>query len=70
MSVARFSASLIGVIGLLAATVSGALVWLLVTDPVQVADAAKAASSGDMTPIVQAIGAVLIDALRGLFKFL
>jgi hypothetical protein len=39
MSVARFSASLIGVIGLLAATVSGALVWLLVTDPVQVAGA-------------------------------
>jgi hypothetical protein len=70
MSVARFSASLIGVIGLLAAMVSGSIVWLLITDPVQVADAAKAASSGDMTPIVQAIGAVLIDALRGLFRFL
>jgi hypothetical protein len=70
MSVARFSASLIGVIGLLAAMVSGTIIWLLVTDPVQVADAARAASSGDLTPIVQAIGAVLFDALRGLFRFL
>ena len=70
MSVARFSASLIGVIGLVAAMVSGTIIWLLVTDPVQVADAAKAASSGDLSPIVQAIGAVLYDALRGLFRFL
>ena len=70
MSVARVSASLIGVIGVMAALVSGAIVWLRVTDPVQVADAARAAATGDLTPIVQAIGAVLYDALRGLFKFL
>ena len=70
MSVARFSASLIGTAGLIAAMVGGAIVWLLVTDPVQVADAAKAASSGDLGPVMQAIGAVLYDALRGLFKFL
>lgn len=55
------------VIGLLAATVAGATIWLLLTDPVTVANAV---SSGDVAPVVRAIGEVLFDALRGLFRFL
>jgi hypothetical protein len=67
MSFARWSLSLVAATGLLAATVAGATIWLLFTDPVTVANAV---STGDVGPIVQAIGAVIIDALRGLFKFL
>jgi hypothetical protein len=67
MSFVRWSLSLVAATGLLAATVAGATIWLLFTDPVTVANAV---STGDVGPIVQAIGAVIIDALRGLFKFL
>ena len=67
MSVARWSVSLVAVIGLLAATLAGAFIWLLVTDPVTVANAV---STGDVAPVMQAIGEVLYEALRGLFRFL
>jgi len=67
MNLARWSVSLVAVIGLVAATVAGAAIWLIVSDPVTVANAV---SSGDVTPIVQAIGAVIFDALKGLFKYL
>jgi len=67
MTVARWSLSLVAIIGLLAATVAGATIWLLLTDPVTVANAV---SSGDVGPVVRAIGEVLFDALRGLFRFL
>jgi multidrug resistance efflux pump len=67
MTLARWSVSLVAVIGLLAATIAGAAIWLIVSDPVSVANAV---STGDVTPIMQAIGAVIFDALKGLFKYL
>ena len=67
MNLARWSVSLVAVIGLLAATIAGAAIWLIVSDPVSVANAV---STGDVTPIMRAIGAVIFDALRGLFKYL
>jgi hypothetical protein len=67
MNLARLSVSLVAVIGLLAATIAGAAIWLMVTDPVTVANAV---STGDVTPIMRAIGAVIFDALKGLFQFL
>jgi hypothetical protein len=67
MNVARWSVSLVAIIGLLAAAIAGATIWLLVSDPATVANAV---STGDVTPIMQAIGAVLLNALRGLFKYL
>ncbi len=67
MDVARWSMSLVAVIGLLAATIAGAAIWLMVTDPVSVANAV---STGDVTPIMRAIGDVIFDALRGLFRYL
>jgi hypothetical protein len=70
MSVGRWSVSLIAVIGILAATLAGATIWLLVTDPVRGADAVSALSMGDVTPFVRALGAVIYDALRGLFRYL
>jgi hypothetical protein len=65
--VARWSVSLIAIIGIVAATVAGATIWLLVTDPVTVS---TAVSTGDVEPFMRAIGSVIYDALRGLFGYL
>jgi hypothetical protein len=67
MNLGRWSVSLVAVIGLLAATIAGAAIWLMVTDPVTVANAV---STGEISPIMQAIGAVIFDALKGLFRYL
>lgn len=70
-SVARWSMSLIAIIGLVAATLAGATIWLLVTDPVRGADAVSSAiSTGDVEPFMRAIGSVLYAALQGLFSYL
>ena len=70
MTTARWSVSLIAIVGGIAATMAGATIWLLLTDPVKGADAASSLIKGDPAPFMQAIGAVLYDALRGLFKYL
>jgi hypothetical protein len=70
MTLARWSVSLIVMVGLLAAAVAASVVWLLVTDPVAASDKFQAVATGDFGPVVEAIGVVLYDALRGLFKYL
>ena len=70
MGLGRWSVSLAAVIGLLAATVAAAVIWLLISDPVKTADLSSKVAAGDVSPLVQAIGAVIVDALRGLFKYL
>ena len=70
MKFARWSVSLVAIIGVLAATIAGATVWLLLADPVKGADAANSMFKGDPGPFMQAIGAVIYDALKGLFKYL
>ena len=67
MSAVRWGMSLVAMVGLLAATIAGATIWLLITDPVTVSDAV---AKGDVTPIVSALGGVLMGAIRGLFKYL
>jgi hypothetical protein len=67
MKLTRWSVSLIGLIGVMAAAIAGATIWLLLTDPVTVANAV---ASGDVSPVVQAIGAVIVGALKGIFKYL
>ena len=67
MSAVRWGMSLVAMIGLLAATIAGATIWLLVTNPVAVSDAV---SKGDVAPIVRELGSVIFSALQGLFKYL
>jgi len=67
MSLARVSLSLFGMVGVLAATLAGATIWLLLTDPVTVADAV---ASGEVSPLVKALAGALYDALQGLLKYL
>ena len=67
MQLARFSLSLFGVVAVVAAIVSTATVWLLLTDPVTVADAVN---EGQVTPLVRELASVLVQALGGLLKYL
>ena len=70
MSLARWSISLIAAAGVLASLVAGATIWLLVTDPVRGADAVSVAMSGDIGPFMEALGLVILEALRGLLGYL
>ena len=67
MSLARYGMSLVGIAGLLAATLAVATVWLLFTEPVTVADAV---SEQDIMPLVRELAGLLYEALRGLLRFL
>jgi hypothetical protein len=70
MSIVRFSVSLVAIIGLMAATIAGATIWLLLTDPVRTADAASDLTQGNVAPFMEAVGSVIYNALQGLFKYL
>ncbi len=67
MGVARFSLSLFGAVAVIAATLAAATIWLLLTDPVTVADAVK---DGQVTPLVRALAGVLYDAVKGILKYI
>jgi hypothetical protein len=67
MSFARFSISLFGAAAAMAATLAAATIWLLLTDPITVADAVK---DGQVTPLVRALAGVLYDAFRGILKYI
>jgi hypothetical protein len=63
----RFSFSLVGLVGLLAAIIAGATVWLLLTDPVTVAESVD---SGEMTPLVRSLAGSIYEALVRLLRYL
>jgi hypothetical protein len=67
MSLARLSISLFGVVAVMAATLAGATIWLMLTDPVTVADAVN---EGNVSPLVQALAGALYDAVKGILKYL
>lgn len=67
MSLIRLSLSFVGVIGVLAATIAAALIWLLITDPVSVA---TTVTTGDVSPIVRALGTAIYDAVKDLLGYL
>lgn len=67
MRFAPLSVSLAGTIAVLSAVVASATIWLLLTDPVTVADAVD---TGQVSPLVRQLAGVLYDALSGLLKYL
>ena len=67
MSLVRFGLSFFGVVAALAATLAGAAIWLMLTDPVTVADSL---SSGDLSPIMKALAGALYEAVKGLLGYL
>ena len=67
MSLVRIGMSVAGVVGLLAAALAGATIWLLLTDLVTVADAV---SEQDVTPFIRQLADVLYQAIRQLARYL
>ena len=54
-------------IAVMTAVIAGAIIWLVVTDPVTVASAIE---SGEVSPLVQRLAEVLYNALSGLLAYL
>ena len=67
MELVRWSVSLFGTIAIVSAVFAAATIWLLLTDPVTVADAVD---TGQVSPIVKELASVLYNALAGLLKYL
>ncbi|MBK5298074.1 MAG: hypothetical protein JJE40_13025 [Vicinamibacteria bacterium] len=67
MRLARWSVSLFGTVAVLAALLAGATIWLLVTDPVTVAESVN---TGQVTPFVEELAGVLYTALKDILKYL
>jgi hypothetical protein len=59
--------SLVGIIGVFALVIAGATVWLLLTDPVTVAESMD---SGEVSPLVQSLAGSIYDALVRLLRYL
>ena len=62
-----WSASLFGAVAVISIVLAVATVWLFLTDPVTVA---TSVNQGEITPLVQDLAQVILDALRGLLKYL
>ena len=67
MRLARLSVSLFGTLAVISAMFAAATIWLLLTDPVTVADAVD---TGQVSPLVKELATVLYGALAGLLKYL
>ena len=67
MSFARVSLSLVGVAGVVAIALAGGIIWLMITQPVMVADSV---AKGEYSPLARAIARAIYDALQGLLKYL
>ena len=67
MSLFRVGLSLVGLIGVLAATLAAATIWLLLTEPLTVADAIN---EQEFAPLVRELADILYAALRSLLRFL
>lgn len=66
-SLGSLSFSLVGIVGILAIVIAGATVWLLLTDPVTVAESVD---TGEVSPLVRSLAGAIYEALRGLLKYL
>jgi hypothetical protein len=67
MRSSRLSVSLSAGVAIIAAIFAAALIWLLLSDPVTVADAVE---TGEITPLFQEIAAVIYQALLTLLDYL
>ena len=67
MRSSRISVSLSAGVALVAAIFAAALIWLLVSDPVSVADAVN---EGGTTSLILELGRVIYQALLGLLDYL
>jgi hypothetical protein len=67
MSLAGMSVSLFALVAVVSAVLAVATIWLVLTDPVTVADAV---GRGTVTPLVRELADVIAQALQGLLRYL
>jgi len=67
MRSSRLSVSLSAAVAALAAIFAAALIWLLLADPITVADAVE---TGEISPLFNEIAAVIYQALLTLLDYL
>ena len=67
MGLARMSLSLFGAVAVISAILAIATIWLVLTDPVTVANSVN---QGDVSPLVRQLASVVYEALKGLLKYL
>ena len=67
MRSSRLSVSLSAAVAVIAAVFAAALIWLLLSDPLTVADAVE---TGDPTPLFREMAAALYQALLWLLDYL
>jgi len=67
IGLARMCLSLFGMIAVVAAVLATATIWLLLTDPVTVANSV---SEGDVSPLVRQLASAVYEALKGLLRYL
>jgi hypothetical protein len=67
MRSSRLSVSLSAGVAIVAAIFAAALIWLLLSDPLTVADAVE---TGEIAPLFQEIAAVIYQALLTLLDYL
>lgn len=60
-------ASIAVLIGVICAVIAAATIWLLVTDPVTVANAVN---EGQISPLIERLAEVLYNAIAGLLRYL
>lgn len=60
-------ASVAVLIGIVAAVVAAAAIWLVLTDPVTIANAVD---TGEISPLVRQLAEVIYNALAGLLNYL
>jgi hypothetical protein len=65
--VQQLGLGLVGAIVFIGALVVGATVWLYLTEPVTVVNAVN---EGNVSPFLEELARVLLDALRGLLRYL
>jgi hypothetical protein len=66
-SLGSLSFSVVGLVGVLATLIAGTTTWLVLTDPVTVAESVD---SGEVSPLVRTLATTIFEALRGLLKYL
>jgi hypothetical protein len=67
MRSSRLSVSLSAGIAVIAAIFAGALIWVLLSDPITVADAVE---TGDVGPLFSALASVIYQAFLNLLDYL
>ena len=67
MRLRHVGASVFGAVVTAGFIVTGATIWLLFTNPVTIANAVN---EGEISPFVRDLARVLLEALRGLLKYL